>query len=462
MSWQEHLAQSADRAVVDLVDFCRIPSVSTDPDHTDDCRRGAEWVVGRLRAAGIESTEVIESPGHPVAYGEWLAAPGAPTVMVYGHYDVQPADPESEWTTPPFEPDVRDERLYARGASDDKGNMLAPILAVEAHLRSGGLPLQMNVKFFFEGEEEIGSPNLAPVFEQHAGRFSCDAVYSADGFQWDQDQPSLTTALRGVCATRIDVYGPGRDLHSGSYGGTVHNPAAALSRIIASMVDDEGRVLVDGFYDGVAGLDDEDRRHIAAVPFDPVAYLKTTGASSLFGEPEFTPRERAWARPTLEIDGMWSGATGEGRKAIIPASAHAKVSCRLVAGQDPATIVAALRRHVATHTPPGVTATVNDLQVSSAAYQMPVDHPANDVATTVLRELYGRDPYYARTGGTIAILNMFRRFLGADTVMFAFGLRDENAHAPDEFFRLSSFARAQHAYGRLFDVLAAGTLQKEA
>jgi acetylornithine deacetylase/succinyl-diaminopimelate desuccinylase-like protein len=460
MSWQQHLAQSADRAVVDLVDFCRIPSVSTDPDHTTDCRRGAEWVVGRLHAAGVETAEVIESPGHPVAYGECLAAPGAPTIMVYGHYDVQPADPESEWTTPPFEPEVRQERLYARGASDDKGNMLAPILAAEAHLRSAGLPL--NVKFFFEGEEEIGSPNLAPVFEAQAGRFACDVVYSADGFQWGQDQPCLTTALRGICATRIDVYGPGRDLHSGEYGGTVHNPAAALSRIIASMVDDEGRVLVDGFYDGVSDLADDDRRQIAAVPFDAAGYLTDTGAPALFGEPEFTPRERAWARPTLEIDGMWSGATGEGRKAIIPASAHAKISCRLVAGQDPATIVAALQRHVTAHTPSGVTATVADLQVSSAAYQMPVDHPANDVAATVLRELYGRDPYYARTGGTIAILNMFRRYLGADTVMFAFGLRDENAHAPDEFFRLSSLTRAQYAYGRLFEVLATGALQKEA
>ncbi|HJP29238.1 MAG TPA: dipeptidase [Candidatus Latescibacteria bacterium] len=459
MNWQRYLQQKSDRSLVELIDFCRIPSISTDPDHTADCRRGAEWVVDRMHAAGLQAAEVIESRGHPVAYGEHLTVPGAPTVMVYGHYDVQPVDPVSDWTTPPFEPEVREGCLFARGASDDKGNMLSPILAAEAHLRTDDLPL--NVKFFFEGEEEIGSPNLPPVFDQQAERFACDVVYSADGYQWGEDQPSLTTALRGICGVQIDVSGPERDLHSGAYGGTVHNPAAALSRIISSLVDGDGRVLVDGFYDGVADLSDEDRGHIAAVPFDEAEYLRDTGAPTLFGETGFTTRERNWARPSLEIDGMWSGATGEGRKAIIPASAHAKISCRLVAGQTPAAIVLALRRHVAAHTPPGVRAAVVDLRLSSEAYQMPVDHPANDVATTVLRELYGRDPYYTRTGGTIAILNMFRHHLQADTVMFAFGLHDENAHAPDEFFRLTSFTRAQNAYGRLFEILGAGALQKE-
>ena len=452
MTWQTHIDECADRFVAELVDFCRIPSVSTDPERAADCRRGATWVVERLRAAGVDHAEIIESPGHPVAYGEWLGAPGAPTIMVYGHYDVQPVDPAAAWTTPPFEPEVRGARLYARGASDDKGNMLAPVLAAEAHLSTGRLPV--NVKFFFEGEEEIGSPNLAPVFTAHAERFACDIIYSADGFQWGEQQPSLTHALRGICGLRVDVHGPGRDLHSGSYGGTVHNPALALSRLLAGLFDDDGRVLVDGFYEDVAPLTEEDRRRIAEVPFDVEEYLRETGAPALFGEPEFTPRERAWARPTLEVDGLWSGAIGPGRKAIVPASAHAKISCRLVADQEPAHVLDCVRRHLESHAPAGVRVVVGDPELASAAYHIDVEHPANTVATQVLRELYGREPLSTRTGGTIAILNMFRRYLGADTVMFAFGLHDENAHAPDEFFRLSSFVRAQRAYGRLFEVLA--------
>lgn len=449
MPWQDHLTTEND-VVAQLTDFCRIPSVSTDPERADDCRRAAQWVVDRLAAAGLDNARLLESAGPPVATAEWMRAGDAPTLMVYGHYDVQPADPEQEWTTPPYDPDVRDGRIYARGASDDKGNMLAPILAAEAHLRNDGLPL--NVRFFFEGEEEIGSPNLAPVFERHASELACDVVYSADGFQWGEEQPSLTTALRGICGVQIDVSGPGRDLHSGSYGGTVRNPADALAHILSSMTDDTGQVLVDGFYDNVRPLSDADRQHIAAVPFDEDQYLADTGAPALFGDSQFTPRERAWARPSFEIDGMWSGATGEGRKAIIPASAHAKLSCRLVADQDPRHVLTAIERHVTAHAPAGVTVTTKDLHLSSAAYQMDVDHPANTAAATVLEELYGRKPYLTRTGGTIAILNMFRQYLGADTVMFAFGLTDENAHAPDEFFRLSSLRRATQAWGRLFEV----------
>lgn len=451
MSWQSHLERDASAAVDDLADFCRIPSVSTDPERAPDCRRAAEWLAARVERAGIEGVRLLESAGPPVVTGHWLHAGDAPTILVYGHYDVQPADPESDWTTPPFEPDVRHDRLYARGASDDKGNMLAPLLAAEAHLRAGGLPV--NVRFFFEGEEEIGSPNLAPVFDEHAAELGCDAVYSADGFQWAEDQPSLTLALRGICGVQLDVRGPARDLHSGGYGGTVHNPAFALSTILASMVDDEGRVLIDGFYDDVEALSDADRELIARVPFDEQQYEAETGAP-LFGDPAFTPRERAWARPSLEVDGMWSGATGDGRKAIIPATAHAKLSCRLVTAQDPQRILSLIERHVARHTPPGVRVAVSDLRLSSAAYAMPADHPANAAAASVLREIYGREPYYTRTGGTIAILNLFRRHLSADTVMFAFGLHDENAHAPDEFFRLASYARAQRAWGRLFEVLA--------
>jgi acetylornithine deacetylase/succinyl-diaminopimelate desuccinylase-like protein len=457
MSWQSYIDDQREAFVGQLVDFCRIPSISTEPEHAGDCRRGAEWVAERLCQAGAEA-EVIESPGHPVAYGECAGPPGAPTVLVYGHYDVQPVDPVSAWTAPPFEPQVRDGRLFARGASDDKGNMLAPILTAEAMLRDGGLPL--NLKFFFEGEEEIGSPNLAPVFEAHAERFACDVIYSADGFQWAEDQPCLTTALRGICGLRVDVQGPDRDLHSGAYGGTIHNPAIALAGLLATLVDASGRVHVEGFYDDVLPLTETDRGRIAEVPFDEAGCLADTGAAALFGDPAFTPRERAWARPTLEVDGMWSGATGPGRKAIIPATAHAKISCRLVADQQPQRIIAALQRHLEGHAPPGVTVSVDDLDLSSAAYQMAVDHPANAVAADVLQRLYGRAPLYTRTGGTIAILNLFRRFLGVDTVMFAFGLKDENAHAPDEFFRLSSFARAQMAYGELFEAVAvAGSLR---
>ncbi|MEE2659572.1 MAG: dipeptidase [Candidatus Latescibacterota bacterium] len=456
MSWQTLLRRHEQQFVDELVEFCRIPSVSTTPEHAGDVTAAANWVASRMTAAGLEHVEVVPSAGHPVVYGDWLHAGDAPTVLIYGHFDVQPANPIDAWTSPPFQPEVRDGRLYARGASDDKGNMLAPVLTAEAMLAIGALPV--NVKFLFEGEEEIGSPNLPPVFQTHVDRFACDIVYSADGGQRSEEQPSLTTAFRGICGLHLIVRGPHSDLHSGIYGGTVNNPALALSEILASMRNSQGKVVVEGFYDDIEPVSEEMQEIVDASPIDNDAYREGLGVPELFREPGYSTRQVSWLRPTLEVDGMWSGALGDGRRAIVPAEAHAKLSCRLVPDQSPEYVLDCLRRHIEDHTPRGVTAEVRTIPISSAAYHMPVGHPGNRVAANVLADLYGREPLIGLSGGTIAILNMFRKYLSAYTVSFAFALGDENQHGPDEFFRLSSFARAQSAYGQLFEALASTSL----
>jgi acetylornithine deacetylase/succinyl-diaminopimelate desuccinylase-like protein len=383
-----------------------------------------------------------------VVYGEWLHAPGKPTVMIYGHFDTQPADPLELWTSPPFEPEIRDGRVYARGASDDKGNMLAPILAVEALLRSDGA-LPLNVKFFFEGQEEIGSPTLAPFVAANRELFACDLVVSADGGQWSETEPAILVGLRGGTAVQIDVRGPSRDLHSGMYGGAVNNPIHALSAILASLRGADGVIQVEGFYDGIPPLTDEERRQIAAPPFDEELLMEDLGIDALWGEAGYTPRERMWARPTLEIVGVWGGFQGAGIKTVLPSEAHAKIVCRLVPGQDPAKVAEAIAAHVARNTPPGVTVNVERLGFTADAYLMPADHWGNTATTEVLMEMYGREPYLIRTGGSIPVCTLFQKQLGAYTVNFAFGLEDERAHSPNEFFRLSSFRQGQSGYCKL-------------
>ena len=451
--WKAYLTENTSRYLDELFDFLRIPSISSLPEHADDVKRAAEWVAARMKAAGLEEVRILPTEGHPVVYGQWLNAPDKPTVLIYGHFDIQPVDPLELWTQPPFEPVVREDRIYARGASDDKGNMLIPILAAEAMLKTGG-GLPVNVKFFFEGQEEIGSPQLPEFIASQSDLLACDMVLSADGGQWEEDQPALNVGRRGLCALQIDLQSAAQDVHSGTYGGTFQNPIHALARLIASMHSPQGGILVEGFYDAVRELTESERVQIADIPYNESQYMRDLGVPQLFGEPGYSTYERAWVRPTLEVNGIWGGFQGEGIKTVIPAKAHAKITCRLVPDQEPDKIFELIRAHVAKHTPTGATAAVKRLAGSADPFLIPFDHPGNRAARIVLSELYGKEPYIARTGGTIPVSGLFLKSLGAHMVNFAFGLEDENLHAPDEFFRISSFKRGLNAYGMILEELA--------
>jgi acetylornithine deacetylase/succinyl-diaminopimelate desuccinylase-like protein len=451
-AWKRYLTANADRYLNELIEFLRIPSISSLKAHKADVAKAAEWVSARLQAAGVENVQVLPTGGHPVVYGDWLHAPDKPTVLIYGHFDTQPVDPLELWTNPPFEPTIRDDRIYARGASDDKGNMLAPILAVEALLSSEGR-LPINLKCFFEGQEEIGSPQLREFISANRQLLACDLIFSADGGQWDEDQPALMIGLRGLCALQIDVRSARSDTHSGTFGGTIMNPIHALVRLIDTMHTPQGRIAVDGFYDAVRPLSETEQNQIAEIPFDEADYKAGLGVEELFGEPGFSTYERAWVRPTLEVNGIWGGFQGEGVKTVLPSSAHAKISCRLVPDQDPAQILELLTAHIETHAPPGVKVALDPNTSKADPYLIPFDHAGNQAAVAVHKELFGKAPYYARMGGSIPVCGIFLKELGAYSVNFAFGLKDENVHGPDEFFRLKSFSRAQLAYGLLLEQL---------
>lgn len=444
MSAETYLESKRDEHLNELLEFLRIPSISALPAHADDVRRAGAWVVERLKRAGLENVQTFETGGHPVVYADHQHAPGKPTILIYGHFDTQPADPLELWDSPPFEPVVKDDRVYARGASDDKGNMLAPILAVEAMLQDGGA-LPVNVKMLFEGQEEIGSPQLPKWIHEHQALLACDVVLSSDGGQWSETEPTLAIGFKGLAAVQIDVRGASSDLHSGIYGGAAPNALHALVRILDSMRSPEGKIMVEGFYDDCR-FTGEDREQIAAVPFDETAYKASIGVDALPGEPGYSPLERAWARPTLELNGVWGGFQGEGVKTVLPNEAHAKITCRLVPDQEPNRIVELIKAHALKHAPAGVKVSFTAPGGGSRPYLMPADDPANKLVGEVLRDIYGREPYYTRVGGTLPIADLFLRELHAYLVSFAFGLDDEGFHAPNEFFRLASFDRAKQAY----------------
>lgn len=453
MQWQEYLTQNKAEFEARLLDFLRIPSISSLPEHAGDVRKAGEWVMTQVRAAGMEHVEMMETGGHPVVYADWLHAPGKPTVMIYGHFDTQPVDPLELWDSPPFEPVVKDGRVYARGASDDKGNMLAPVIALEAMLKTTGA-LPVNVKCFFEGQEEIGSPTLPDFIAANKEKFACDFVISADGGQWSEDQPALLVGLKGLAAIQIDVVGPAYDVHSGLYGGAIQNPIHALSAIIASMRGVDGRILIEGFYDDVRPLSEADRAEIERVPYDEEAVRQKLGIDAFFGEAGYTTLERSWARPTLEVNGMWGGFQGAGVKTVLPSEAHAKITCRLVADQNPTRIAELLEAHIKRVTPPGVRVTVSLKENGAFPYLMPGDHAGNVAARDILVQLYETEPFPARSGGSIPVCGMFLESLGVYTVGFGFGLNDERQHSPNEFFRLSSFERGQRGYCMLLERLA--------
>ncbi len=449
MDWKDYLVAHQSRFVAELIDFVSIPSVSAIDAHKADVVAAGNWVVARMQNAGIENVRMMPTDGHPVVYGDWLnAGADKPTILIYGHFDVQPAEPFDLWDSPPFEPVERDDKIFGRGASDDKGGMFIPIVAAEAMLKTTGR-LPVNVKFFFEGQEEIGSPHLPPFITANGALLKADMIFSADGSQWSEDQPNLLTSLKGLVAAEITVTGANGDQHSGQQGGGIANPIQGLSQIIASMKGPDGRITVDGFYNDVIDLTAEDRAAIARVPFDEAQYIADLGVPDVFGEVGYATRERLWARPTFELNGIWGGWQGNGIKTVLPAEAKAKITCRLVANQTPDAIFALLKAYVESHVPKGLRVQVERLAGSADPFLVPAGHNSSTVAGEVLAEVYGKAPYLSRTGGSIPVMTMLLKELGVHATVFAFGLPDENLHAPNEFFRLSSFRIGQEAYCRL-------------
>ena len=451
-----HLETNFEAHLNDLISFARIPSVSTDPAFRQDVRNAAAWVADRLARAGVPHIEILETPGHPVVYAEWITNPSRPTILIYGHYDVQPPDPVSKWSSPPFEPDVRDldgeSRLYARGVSDDKGPMLIPILVTEAFSAVSGAP-PVNLKFLLEGEEEVGSKHLEEVVKAQAARLGADFVLSADGAMWRSGVSSLNISSRGMAGLELTLTGPGKDLHSGRHGGGIQNPLSAMARLVASLHDADGRVAVEGFYETVRNLMDTEREAIRSIPFDDGAYLESVHAPAAFGEPGFFTLERQWTRPTLELNGMWGGYTGPGGKTVIPSQAHAKITCRLVPDQHPDEVLALVVRHLETHVPPGVTLDISTDKKGAFPYAIPTDHVGLEVARRVLKAVDGRDPIEARMGGTLPIADTFKQLLGLEIVFFSFSTGDEDFHAPNEFFRLERFKKGLEAWARYWQIL---------
>ena len=451
LKWSDYLEKYKSQFTQELIDFVGIPSISAQDEHFDDVMKAGNWVVRRLVAAGISNARLLPTKTHPVVYADWLlAGEDKPTILIYGHFDVQPVDPLDSWESPPFQPEIRDNCIFGRGASDDKGNMLAPIIAIEAYLKANG-SLPVNVKFFYEGQEEIGSPTLPEFIKENGSMLSADMIFSSDGGQWGKDQPSLVMGLKGLVGCELKVSAAGRDLHSGMHGGGIANPIHALSLIISSMKDKFGKITVDGFYDDVIDLTVEDRREIAKVPFDEDDYCKSVGAPEAFGEIGYTIPESRWARPTLELNGIWGGYQGKGAKTVLPSEASAKITCRLVADQKPAKIYELLKVHIESNVPKGVTVSVDQLPGNANPFLVPKGHNSSEIVRSVLQKLYNKKPFEIRVGGSIPVMSTLLEELGVHATMFAFGLDDEQIHAPNEFFRLESFEKAQKAYCLLLE-----------
>ena len=431
------LKENRARHLDELKEWLRIPSISSDPAYKSDVLKAAEWAKARLLAAGCTRAELHETSGHPIVYGEWLGAPGKPTILVYGHYDVQPVDPVELWRTPPFEPTEREGRLYARGAADDKGQAIVHVFALEAHLKTAGT-CPVNMKFILEGEEEAGSENIEPFIKSHVELLACDVVCVSDTEMYDRKSPSICNGLRGLSYLQIDVRGTNSDLHSGSFGGAVVNPALALAQILAGLKDGNGKIKVPGFYDRVQPLTKADRKGFASLPFNEAKYRRDLGAPELFGEKGFTTLERVWARPSLDVNGMWAGYTGEGAKTVIPAEAHAKISMRLVPAQRPEEIAKKVAAYIKQIAPKSVKVGVKYLH-GGEAWIAETDHPALVAASNAVRRAYGKTPVFTREGGSIPIINTFAAELKVPCALLGIGLPDDGLHAPNEKLDLDQF-----------------------
>ncbi|MBA3275213.1 MAG: dipeptidase [Chloroflexia bacterium] len=453
--WKALLAAREDDHLQELVDLLGIPSVSTDPARASDVTATAEVVKNRLLTAGVPVVDIIPTPLHPVVIGEWLVDDAKPTVLIYGHYDVQPEEPVELWETPAFEPAIRDGKIYARGSSDMKGNLLTAIQGVEAVAAVNGGQPPVNVKFIFEGEEEIGSPNLREVVRNNRDRLAADAVLSADGGQFGPDTPSLTVGLKGLGGCQVNLRTANTDLHSGMFGAKVPNAVQAMVQLAATFHDKDGRIAVDGFYHPVVDLSEEERAEIALVAEDEEGLKATLGIDALWGEPGWTAREREWGRPTLDLNGIWGGFQGDGIKTVTPSEAHLKVTCRLVPNQTPEGVVELIRAHVECYRPPGSTVEVVRLPGSATPFTVDRSNPVHKAAEAVLTELFGKPPVITRSGGTIPATGIFQDELGIDTVGYAWAMPGSGAHAPNEWYRVEDYFRGRAAYAALLEYLGA-------
>jgi acetylornithine deacetylase/succinyl-diaminopimelate desuccinylase-like protein len=447
-----YLSAKADQAVAELFELLRFPSVSADPAFRTGLLSAADWVAARFKTMGL-STRIVPTDGHPIVWAESVHRPGLVTVLVYGHYDVQPPDPLALWTTPPFEPTVRNGAVYARGATDDKGQFFTHIKAVEAWLSTVG-ELPVNIKFIIEGEEEVGSQHLERFLTDHAAELACDVAVVSDTSQYAPGIPAITYGLRGIIACEVTVTGPSRDLHSGIFGGAVANPANGLARLLAQLHDDQGRVQIPGFYDAVAPLSQQERAQFAALPFQESHFLAATGAVAVAGEAGWSTLERRWARPTCDVNGMLSGYTGVGPKTIIPSTAMAKITCRLVPHQDPDVIVKSLERFVLERCPPGLTLKFH-AEHGCPAFVFEPTSPYLSAARAAIEQGFGAAPVLIREGGSIPVVNTFRRVLGVDTLLLGWGQNTDNLHSPDEHFSLSDFHAGIRSSAALWGELAA-------
>lgn len=429
----------------ELNDFLRIPSISALSEHKKDMQQAAEWLVNSLKEAGLENVSIDETDGHPAVYADWLHAEGKPTILVYGHYDVQPVDPLNLWDSPPFEPEVRDNKLFARGASDDKGQVFMHIKAVEALMNNTG-SLPVNVKFLIEGEEEIGSPSLEKYIIENKEKLAADVIVISDTGMQGPGQPAVCYGLRGLCGVQVDVLGAKGDLHSGLYGGGVQNPLHAIVELLATFRDKEGTIAVEGFYDNVQPLSDEERAAYEALNFDEEELKNEIGVTDLFGEKGYSHLERTWVRPTLELNGIFGGFSGEGIKTVLPSEAGVKITCRLVPDQDPEEIVEKLKAHIDKHKPVGVTVTVTEFD-KGKPFITPFDHPAIQAAGRSYEKVYHVPTAYTRGGGSIPIVAAFDEILELPVVLMGFGLSTENFHAPNEHFHLENFDQGLRVIG---------------
>ncbi len=453
-AWTSLLAAREQEHLDELFELLRMPSVSTDPSRRADVAAVARWVQARLERAGVPVVDIVPTAGHPVVIGEWLVDPAKPTVLIYGHYDVQPEDPVALWDSPAFEPTVRDGRIYARGSSDMKGNLLTAVQGVEAAAEANGGQPPINVKFIFEGEEEIGSPNLGTAVREHRERLMADAVLSADGGQFGPDTPSLTVSLKGLGGCQVNLRTANTDLHSGMFGAKVPNAVQSLVQLAASFHDADGRIAIENFYDDIVDLTDEERAEIALVAEDEDELMARLGIDSLWGEPGWTAREREWGRPTLDLNGIWGGFQGDGIKTVTPSEAHLKITCRLVPNQTPDGVIEKIRRHVEANRPPGASVEVVPLPGSAVPFAIDRANPVHIAAQQVLTDLFGVEPVITRAGGTIPATGIFQAELGIDTVNFAWSIPGSNAHAPNEWYRIDDYLRGRRGYAALLDYLA--------